>query len=74
MPQITSEQLKAHWKTRKMFGHYTGSFRDMLREEAARADVNPEYRALGSTYADAAWLLLERKGVAVPHVSEQVSP
>lgn len=59
--QIKSDALKKHWKTRKEFGGYTGSFRDMLKEEAKRADPNPEYRALGSTYADAAWLLLQRK-------------
>jgi hypothetical protein len=61
MVPITSAQLKTHWKMRKEFGGFTGSFRDMLKEEAACADPNPEYRALGSTYADAAWLLLQRK-------------
>jgi hypothetical protein len=61
MSQITSKQLKKHWETRKQHGGYAGSFRDMLKEEAERADTNAEYRALGSTYADAAWLLLQRK-------------
>lgn len=58
---ITADQLKKQWKVRKEFGGFTGSFRDFLKEESARADENAEYRALGSTYADAAWLMLQRK-------------
>lgn len=61
MSQINAATLKKQWKVLKQHGGFSGSFREFLQDEAARADSNPEYRALGSTYADAAWLLLQQK-------------
>lgn len=58
---LTAKQLKKQWKARIEFGGYTGSFKDFLRDEAKRADDRERFRNDGETYADAAFLLLERK-------------
>ena len=60
-PRITADMLKKQWKARKEFGGFAGSFRDFLREESTHADSDPKWRDRGETYADAAFLLLERK-------------
>lgn len=58
---LNSKQLKKSWEARKQYGGYTGSFKQFLRDEAARADTRERVRNEGETYADAAFLLLERK-------------
>lgn len=58
---ITSKELKRYWHQMVRGGHFVGSYMAFLREEAKRASPHPEIRKDGSTYADAAFLLLDRK-------------
>jgi hypothetical protein len=58
---ITSNELKRYWRQCVTSGGFQGSYRSFLRAEARRASDQEGERREGRTYADAAWLLLERK-------------